>query len=437
MSNALRVGLAGLGTVGVGVAEILHAHGALLAARCGRPIAVAAVSARDPNKDRGVDLSGVTFHADARDLARDPGIDAVVEVIGGEDGIALDVCRLALERGASVVTANKALLAHHGAELAALAAARGGVLAYEAAVAGGIPIIKGVRDALAGNRLTAVRGILNGTCNFILSEMRETGRDFADVLAEAQALGYAEADPSFDVDGIDAAHKLAILAGLAFGGTVPFEAIPVEGIRRIAAADIAYADQLGYRIKLLGIAAQTAGDGAGAAVEIRVHPCMVPAGHPLAAVEGVFNAVACQGDFVDSVMMVGRGAGRGPTASAVVADLVDLARGFAPPSLGLPADRLSRIDPRPMAAHRGPYYLRLKVLDRPGVIADIAAAMRDHDISMESVLQRGRAPGDPVDVVIVTHDAREAAMTAALATIGANDAVVEPPHLIRIEPLSD
>ncbi|HEY9344827.1 MAG TPA: homoserine dehydrogenase, partial [Inquilinus sp.] len=336
----------------------------------------------------------------------------------------------AIAHGKPVVTANKALLAVHGPDLAGRAEEAGVALAFEAAVAGGIPAIKGLREGLAGNRIDGVFGILNGTCNYILTEMRTTGREFAEVLAEAQKLGYAEADPSFDVDGVDAAHKLAVLAALAFNARVEFDDLHIEGIRQVSALDIAYAQELGYRIKLLGIARRTP-EG----LSLRVHPCMVAEASPIAHVEGVFNAVVAQGDFVGQVMMTGRGAGAGPTASAVVADLVDLARGLRVPTLGTPAARLERATVAPMDHRRGAYYLRLMVVDRPGVIADVAAAMRDQQISVESLLQRGRSPGDAVPLVIITHETDEAAMTRLLSALGALDAVLEPPHVIRIEDL--
>ncbi|HMG49029.1 MAG TPA: homoserine dehydrogenase [Inquilinus sp.] len=430
MTPVLRIGIAGLGTVGGGVLRLLQANADLLAQRSGRRIIVAAVSARDRHRDRGIPLDGVRWYDDAAALAADPEVDVVVELIGGADGIARTVCETAIAHGKSVVTANKALLALRGPALAAQAEEAGVGLAFEAAVAGGIPAIKGLREGLAANRIDGVFGILNGTCNYILTEMRTTGREFAEVLAEAQKLGYAEADPSFDVDGVDAAHKLAVLAALAFNARVDFADLHIEGIRHVSALDIAYAEELGYRIKLLGIARRT-GEG----LSLRVHPCMVAAASPIAHVEGVFNAVVAQGDFVGQVMMTGRGAGAGPTASAVVADLVDLARGLKVPVLGIPAARLERAVVLPMDHRRGAYYLRLMVVDRPGVIADVAAAMRDQQISVESLLQRGRSPGDAVPLVIITHETDEAAMTRLLAALGALDAVLEPPHVIRIEDL--
>jgi homoserine dehydrogenase len=429
MTRPLNVALAGLGTVGAGVLSLLRQNADLVAARAGRPIAVTAVSARERTRDRGISLAGLHWFDDPVALARDPAVDVVVEAIGGSEGVARAVVQAALAAGKPVVTANKALLAVHGAALAEAAEAAGVALAFEAAVAGGIPAIKALREGLAGNRISRVAGILNGTCNYILTTMREQGREFAEVLAEAQKLGYAEADPSFDVDGIDAAHKLAILAALAFGRPVDFAAVHVEGIRRVSALDFVFAGELGYRIRLLGLARQTE-----AGIEQRVHACMVPQGSPLARVDGVFNAVVAEGDFVGRVMLEGRGAGAGPTASAVVADLIDVARGRTTPVWGARAGALSHAPSVPMAAHVGAYYLRLMVVDRPGVIADVTAALRDAGISLESMLQRGRSPGEAVPVVLVTHETREAAMRDALARIAAMDAVLEDPTLIRIEP---
>jgi homoserine dehydrogenase len=425
----LSIGIAGLGTVGAGVMRLLSENAPIVAARAGRGIRVASVSARDRTRDRGVPLDGIRWHDDPAALAHDPAVDVVVELIGGSDGPARGLVEAALDAGKPVVTANKALLAVRGPDLAARAQRSGASLGFEAAVAGGIPIIKALREGLAGNRIDRVAGILNGTCNYILTTMREQGRDFAAVLADAQALGYAEADPSFDVDGIDAAHKLAILAALAFNRPVAFDAVHIEGIRAVSATDIAFADELGYRIKLLGIARRTE-----AGVESRVHPCMVPLSLPLARVDGVFNAIVAEGDFVGRIMLEGRGAGAGPTASAVVADLVDIARGRAAPVWGTAEDALSNLPSVPMSAHVGAYYLRLMVVDRPGVIADVTAALRDSGVSLESMLQRGRAPGEAVPVVLVTHETDEAAMRTACATIAGLDSVLEPPALIRIEP---
>ena len=426
----LRIAIAGLGTVGTGVVKLLQTHAGDLARRCGRPIEIVAVSARNRGRDRGIDLSHYRWHDDPLALAGLAEVDVVVELIGGSEGPARKLLEAAIAGGKHVVSANKALLAHHGAALAQAAEAKGVSLGYEAAVAGGIPIIKTLREGLAANRIERIYGILNGTCNYILTTMRQTGREFADVLADAQRLGYAEADPSFDVDGVDAAHKLAILAGLAFGCEVDIGHVHVEGIRNVSAVDIAFAEELGFRIKLLGIARLTEHG-----IEQRVHACMVPLGTPIAHVEGVFNAVVTEGDFVGQNLCQGRGAGAGPTASAVVADLIDIARGRSQPTFGLPAGELKKLPASPMARHRGAYYIRLMVVDKPGVIADVTAALRDEEVSLESMLQRARSPGEPVPVVLTTHDSEEAAMRRALDRIAALGSVVEPPHVIRIESL--
>ncbi len=427
--KALRVGIAGLGTVGAGVVRLLQENADIIAARAGRPILVTAVSARDATRDRGISLEGIAWHENPLALASDPDVDVVAELIGGSDGPAKHLAEAALSDGRSVVTANKALIALHGAALAAVAERSGATLAYEAAVAGGIPVIKALREGLAANRITRAAGILNGTCNYILTTMREEGRGFAEVLADAQALGYAEADPSFDIDGIDTAHKLTIIAALAFGQAPDFAAVHVEGIRNISALDISFAEELGYRIKLLGIARRTE-EG----VEMRVHPAMVPQQTLLAAADGVFNAVLIEGDFTGPVFLQGRGAGAGPTASAVVADLIDIARGCKIPAWGTAHSTLAKNRPVAIAQHFGAYFLRLMVVDQPGVLADVTAILRDHAISLESMLQHGRAPNEAVPIVLVTHEVREAAVAAALAEIGRLKSVLEPPALIRIEP---
>lgn len=430
MTDVLRIGVAGLGTVGAGTLAVLRDNGAALRARCGKALSVTAVSARDRTKDRGVDLDGIAWHDDPRALVRDPQVDVVVELIGGESGPALDVVSAALNAGKPVVTANKALIALHGGALAAVAEKNNVALSFEAAVAGGIPIIKALRESLAANHISRVYGILNGTCNYILTTMESTGRDFDDVLAEAQALGYAEADPTFDVDGIDTAHKLAILSAVAFGAPVDFSAVYTAGIRNVTAADIRHASELGFRIKLLGIA--TIGkDG----IAQRVHPCMVPETSPMAHVDGAFNAVLADGDFVGRTIFEGPGAGAGPTASAVVGDLIDIARGWCVPPFGLKTSALVARPNVAIAERYGAYYLRLEVLDQSGVLANVAAHLRDHDVSIESVLQRGRDPGERVSVIMTTHETVEAGLIEALATISESGAVVEPPCMIRIEDL--
>ncbi|HXP96337.1 MAG TPA: homoserine dehydrogenase [Telmatospirillum sp.] len=424
--DELKIAIAGLGTVGGGTVKLLHQQADLLAARTGRPLRLVACAALEKPAD--LPLETIPFFTDARVMAKDADYDVLVELIGGSGGIALEVVTTALKRGRHVVTANKAMVAHHGLLLAELAEQAGVTFGFEAAVAGGIPVIKALREGLAANRLSQVYGILNGTCNYILTTMRETGREFTDVLAEAQALGYAEADPSFDIDGVDTAHKLSILTSLAFGTKLDFAKVHVEGIRHVSAFDIRAAEELGYRIKLLGIARRTE-----SGIEQRVHPCMVPARSSIACVEGVFNAVVAEGDFVGRTVFEGRGAGATPTASAVVADLLDIAAGRRTPTFGIPAAALAPLDVSPMEQHRGAFYIRLTVLDRPGVFADIAAALRDEDVSMEAILQRGRAPGETVPVVMTVHNTLERSMTRAVQRIQAIDAVVETPRLIRIE----
>ncbi|WP_119299728.1 homoserine dehydrogenase [Dongia deserti] len=428
-NRPLRVGIAGLGTVGTGVVKLLAENAEILRLHCPRAIEVVAVSARDRSKDRGINVANVHWTDDPLALADDPNVDVVAEMIGGSDGVAKALVEKAIAKGKHVVTANKALLAHHGTQLA-LAAERAGVaLAYEAAVAGGIPVIKAMREGLAANRIERVYGILNGTCNYILTQMRETGREFADVLVEAQTLGYAEADPSFDVDGVDAAHKLAILTSVAFGCQIDFPGVRISGIRNVSAMDIAYADELGYRIKLLGIARLTPHG-----VEQRVHACMVPVGAVIAKVDGVYNAVVTDGNFVGQNVVIGRGAGQGPTASAVVSDLMDIARDRILPAFSAPAESLKKLPSAPPGSHFGPYYLRLMVVDRPGVIADIAAALRDENVSLEAMIQRAR--GDTVPVVLTTHETTEAAIHRVVRRLGHIDSILEPPHVLPIELLA-
>ena len=426
MAEPFRIGIAGLGTVGAGVVKIIQTHADLLERRSGRRVEIVAVNARDKSKDRGVDVSGYVWVPHPTDLL-DHEIDCVLEMIGGENGVALDLVKGALSKGIHVVTANKALLAHHGAELAKLASENNASLAYEAAVAGGIPIIKALREGFAGNHIHAVYGILNGTCNYILTEMRETGRDFADVLEDAQKLGYAEADPTFDVDGIDAGHKLCLLNSLAFGVKPDFDALGIQGIRAITSTDIAFAGELGYRIKLLGIAR-----GYGDQVMQRVEPCMVPIHSTLGAVEGVNNAVLVEGDFVQDSLLVGRGAGEGPTASAVMGDVMDLARGSSAQVFSVPAETLADASWKDIGEMKSRYYLRLTVLDKPGVIADVSAILRDHDISIETMIQHGRDPDQPVCVVLTTHEACYADLSDACAAIAKLAHTSEDPCMIPI-----
>ena len=430
MSNSLKIAVAGLGTVGIGTLKLLSEHGDLLERRCGRRLEVTAVSARNKNKNRGVSLDGFDFFEDAAEMAAEANCDIVVELIGGSEGVARTTVEAALGASRHVVTANKALIAIHGTQLALKAEAAGTTLAFEAAVAGGIPIVKALREGLASNGMKSIYGILNGTCNYILSRMRDEGIEFQAALEDAQRLGCAEADPSFDIDGVDAAHKLAILASLAFGHQVDFDNIHVEGIRHISKTDIHLAEELGYRIKLLGIASENE-DG----IEQRVHPCLVPHTSSIACVEGVFNAIVAEGDFVDTLTLEGRGAGQGPTASAVCADLVDIARSSNLPTFGIPANELKAAKTTPMDLHKGAYYVRLMVVDQPGIFADVAAILRDNKVSMESILQHGRLPGETVVVVMTLHETEEACASRVIETLSNLDGVLEKPVMIRIENL--
>ena len=432
----IRVGLLGLGTVGGGTVEVLRRNREEIARRAGREIVVAMASARDLAKPRPVDLAGIDLVADAARIVADPGIDIVVELIGGETR-AKELVLAAIANGKHVVTANKALLAKHGNEIFAAAHAKGVMVAFEAAVAGGIPIIKAIREGLSANRIEYLMGIINGTCNYILSEMRDKGLPFDVVLAEAQRLGYAEADPSFDIDGIDAAHKLTILSAIAFGIPMQFDKAYTEGIGRLTAADIKYAEGLGYRIKLLGISRR-----APAGIELRVHPTLVPARRILANVEGVMNAVLVKGDAVGHTLFYGRGAGAEATASAVVADLVDVTRMATAdpehrvPHLAFQPDRLSDVPILPMAEVETAYYLRLRALDRPGVLADVTRICADRAISIDAIFQKEAGEGEEqVDVVILTHVARERDVNAAIAAIEALPTIPVPVVRIRLEEL--
>ncbi|SOB79820.1 homoserine dehydrogenase [Sphingomonas guangdongensis] len=427
MTEPLRIALAGLGTVGAGVIRLLDANAELIARRAGRPIEVVAVSARDRAKDRGVDLIPFDWVDDTSALATHERADVVVELIGGSDGPALTLARRTLGAGKSFVTANKAMLAHHGLELAEAAEGASVALKFEAAVAGGIPVIKGLREGAAANAIERVYGILNGTCNFILSKMESEGRDFAEVLAEAQALGFAEADPSFDIDGVDAAHKLSILASIAFGTQPAFGDVAVTGIRHILAADIAEAAALGYRVRLVGVA-----EAGPAGLFQRVHPHLVPVDHPLATTTGSLNAVVADGNFVGRLFFQGRGAGDGPTASAVVADLIDIARGEFGPPYAMPAASLTALPPAPAGERRGRAYLRFAVVDRVGVLAEIAAAMRDAGVSIESLIQRGAGADGTVLVAIVTHDGPERCIAQALEKLRGSQSLAGEPMWMHL-----
>ena len=430
MTEPLRIALAGLGTVGGGVIRLIEANGALIAKRAGRPLEIVAVCARDRSKDRGVDLARYQWEDDMTLLAAREDVDVVVELVGGADGPALALARRTLAAGKGLVTANKAMIAHHGMELAEAAEAAQAPLKFEAAVAGGIPVIGGLREGVAANAIARIYGILNGTCNYILSTMEHSGRDFADVLKDAQDFGYAEADPSFDIEGVDAAHKLAILAALAFGGRIQFGTMEIAGITRIRAADIAQASALGYVIRLIGLADCEAGAGR---LFQRVQPCLVPREHPLAAVDGPTNAVVVEGNFSGRLLFQGAGAGDGPTASAVVADLIAIARGDAGMPFSVPVAELETLSPADAGHRRARSYLRFTVTDRPGVLAEITAAMRDAGVSIESLIQQGRPEeGGEVLVAMVTHEGPESGVAHALELLEGSASVTEPPLVMPL-----
>src|ERR1700761_3123728 len=435
MAEPLKVGLAGLGTVGTSVVRLLEEGRDKLVARSGRPIEVVAITARSRAKKRGVDLRKYQWVGDPVALARDPSIDVLVEVIGGAGDPAKAAVEAALAAGKAVVTANKALLARHGQKLAALAERHGAALNFEAAVAGGIPIIKTLREGLNGNAFTRIYGILNGTCNYILSRMEQDRLGFEDCLREAQRLGYAEADPSFDVEGHDTAQKLSILASLAFGTKLDPAAIYVEGISSITLADLDAAEELGYRVKLLGVAVKTE-----AGIEQRVHPTMVPKDSAIAQVMGVTNAVTIDAEGIMPITLVGPGAGGMATASAVVSDLADIARGVRTAPFGRPAARMTAVRKAPMEHHEGGYYIRLLARDRPGSAATIARRLAQQNISLESIVQRhptgakdsGRS-GEPVPVIMITYATNEDAVHKALAAVRRDRVISGRPQGIRIE----
>ena len=432
MSQALRIGLAGLGTVGAAVFRLLSQKAEHVAVRAGRPVQVVGVCARDRGRDRGIDLSGVAWYDDPSALAAAEDVDCFVELMGGDGDPARAAVRAALTAGKPVVTANKALLAAHGVDLAQLAEANGTTIGYEAAVAGGIPIIKTLREAVAGNKVSRVYGILNGTCNYILTRMEDEGLSFADCLAEAQRLGYAEADPTFDVEGHDSAHKLAILSALAFGTKIDTESIHLEGISAITLEDLEAAEELGFRIKLLGVARRTE-----TGIEQRVTPTMVPKSSAMAGIHGVLNAVAVDGDEVGEIMLVGPGAGSTATASAVAGDIVDIARGGIHSSVfGIPATELVDYKPARMRAHEGGYYIRLAVYDRPGAFAAIAKRMAEQSISLESIMQKEKRDAHDTKArraVLITHETTEIQVRKALEAIIDDGQIEDQPQMIRIE----
>lgn len=432
----VRIGLLGLGTVGGGTVNVLSKNAEEIRRRCGAELKIVKASARDLNRPRICNTSGIALTTDPLSIINDPEIDVVVELIGG-DTLAKELVEQALANGKHVVTANKALIAHHGNALFQLAKEKQVMLAFEAAVAGGIPIIKSLREGLAGNQIEWLAGIINGTGNFILTEMRDKGRDFADVLAEAQELGYAEADPTFDVEGIDAAHKLSILAAIAFGMPIDFEHVFTEGITQITRMDVEYAEQLGYRIKHLGIARKTE-----KGIEMRVHPTLIPEKRLIANVNGVMNAVLVKGNAVGPTLYYGAGAGADATASAVVADLVDVARGIHDtndarvPSLGFQDSALKPFDVLPVEQIETAYYLRLAAEDKPGVMAEVTRILANHDISIEAIVQKEPLDGEShIPVILLTQRVQEANMLNAIAEIEALSTIAKPVTRIRVESL--
>ena len=426
MSDPLRLGIAGLGTVGVGVVKIVERQAELLARRCGRPIKITAVSARAKGKDRGVDLSPYAWEDDPVALARRPDVDVFVELMGGADGPARAATLAAIAAGKDVVTANKAMLAIHGQSLAETAEAAGRVLRFEAAVAGGIPVIKALTEGLAGNAISRVMGVMNGTCNYILTRMDSAGLSYEEAFAEADGLGYLEADPQLDVGGIDAAHKLTLLAAIAFGARVDFNAVALEGIGSITIEDIRRAGDMGYKIKLLGVAQRT-----GRGLEARMSPCLVPSTSPLGQLEGGTNMVVIEGDSVGQIVLRGPGAGEGPTASAVMSDVCDIARGIRVAVFGQPAHTLDSAPPA-SAASPACYYLRMELADKPGALAKVATVLGEAGISIDRMRQYDH-PGDNAPVLIVTHKSARANLDTALAALPGTGVVMGAPVALRIE----
>ncbi|MDZ7906774.1 MAG: homoserine dehydrogenase [Cypionkella sp.] len=422
----LRLGLAGLGTVGIGVVKIVQGHAELIAARTGRDVQITAVCARDRTRNRDADLSGYAWESDPVALARRDDIDVFVEVMGGHEGAAHDATLAAIEAGKDVVTANKALLAHHGQALALAAEAAGRVIRFEAAVAGGIPVIKALTEGLAANQLRRVMGVMNGTCNYILTRMQSAGLPYETVFEEARQLGYLEADPNLDVGGIDAGHKLSLLAAIAFGTQVAFDAVELEGIGAISIDDIKLAEDMGYKIKLLGVA-QMSGRG----LEQRMTPCLVPVTSPLGQLQGGTNMVVLDGDQVGQIVLRGAGAGAGPTASAVMADVADIARGLRLPTFGQAAHSLQKPIPA-RSATPAAYYLRMTLLDKPGALAKIATALGEAGVSIDQMRQYSHQ-GSEATVLIVTHKATRADIDAAAISFGETGVMVGHPVVLRIE----
>ena len=426
MTSPLRLGIAGLGTVGAGVVKIVTRRADLLKARSGREIVISAVAARDRSKDRGIPLDGIAWEDDPVALARRPDVDVFVELMGGAEGAAKAAVEAAIAAGKDVVTANKAMLALHGQALAEAAEARGHVIRFEAAVAGGIPVVKALTEGLAGNEVRRVMGVMNGTCNYILTRMQNAGLSYDEVFAEAKALGYLEADPSLDVGGIDAAHKLALLAAIAFGAQVDFGAVRIEGIERITIEDIRRAADMGYRIKLLGVAQRT-----GRGLECRMSPCLVPATSPLGQLENATNMVVLEGDAAGQIVLRGAGAGEGPTASAVMSDILDIARGTRVSTFGQPATTLAKLSGASVTSP-APFYLRMSLVDKPGALAKIATVLGDAGVSIDRMRQYGHEDA-AAPVLIVTHRTARTALDAAIEAMAGTGVLASDPVAIRIE----
>jgi len=426
MHSPLRLGIAGLGTVGIGVVKIVQTHADLIAARAGRPVRIVAVSAQSRTRNRSADISAYAWEDDPVALARRPDVDVVIELIGGEDGPAKALVETALAHGKDVVTANKALLAHHGQTLAEAAERAGRVLRFEAAVAGGIPVIKALTEGLAGNAIRRVMGVMNGSCNYILTRMESAGLTYDTVFEEARSLGYLEADPNLDVGGIDAGHKLSLLAAIAFGTRVDFGAVHLQGIGSVSIDDIRLARDMGYAIKLLGVAQMT-----GRGLEQRMTPCLVPETHPLGQLQGGTNMVVIEGDAVGQIVLRGAGAGEGPTASAVMGDVIDIARGLRLPTFGQPAAGLVTAPPAAVSA-AAPWYLRMTLLDKPGALAKIATVLGEAGISIDRMRQYSH-DGANAPVLIVTHKASSDDIAHALSGFAATGVLVGEPVALRIE----
>lgn len=426
MTEPLRLGIAGLGTVGAGVVKIVRQKAELLEARCGRPITISAVCARNRVKDRGVALDSYDWEDDPVALAKRDDVDVFVELVGGSDGPAKAATEAALRAGKDVVTANKALLAHHGQDLAEAAEKSGAVLRFEAAVAGGIPVVKALTEGLAGNEITRVMGVMNGTCNYILTRMESAGLTYEQAFAEADGLGYLEADPNLDVGGIDAGHKLSLLAAIAFGTQVTFDAVELEGIGRVSIEDIRQAADMGYKVKLLGVCQMT-----GRGLEQRMSPCLVPATSPLGQLDGGTNMVVIEGDQVGQIVLRGAGAGEGPTASAVLGDVIDIARGTRLSTFGQPSTTLTKAKPA-QTSTPAPYYLRLVLLDKPGALAKVAAVLGEAGVSINRMRQRSHDQ-DTAPVLIVTHKTTRAALDNALTAMVGTQVVEGEPVALRIE----